>query len=90
MSIGDHHAGHTQEADMSVANIDEGHGHDDGAVILSADEYEAFFERQCRAMVGMSAAEFRQRFRSGEWDDVIDDGDHGDLLYLAAMSGVAR
>ena len=71
---------------MSVAPAQS----DDDVILLSPEEEDAFFEAQCRTLLGISGHEFRERLVASEFDDVIDDGDHGDLLYVAALSRVAR
>jgi hypothetical protein len=40
--------------------------------------------------VGMSGDEFLRRLDSGEWNDVIDDGEHRDHLYLSMIRSFAE
>lgn len=49
------------------------------------DEAHAYFDKMARDLVGMSGEEFLRRLDSGEWDEVIDDGEHRDHLFLASM-----
>lgn len=58
---------------------------DESIIWLDDDEARAYFDRQARELVGMSGEEFLRRLDAGEWDDVIDDGEHNDHLYLAIM-----
>lgn len=58
---------------------------DDGIIWLDDDEARAYFDAQARELVGMSGEEFLRRLDAGEWDEVIDDGEHDDHLWLAMM-----
>jgi hypothetical protein len=40
---------------------------------MTAEEYEAFLDREAHARMGMSAAEFTQRYLAGALDDVDPD-----------------
>jgi len=57
----------------------------DGIVWLEGDEARAYFDQTARELLGMSGEEFLRRLGSGEWDEMIDDGEHSDHLYLAMM-----
>jgi hypothetical protein len=48
-------------------------------------EAHAYFDKMARDLVGMSGEEFLRRLDSGEWEEVIDDGEHADHLFLAMM-----
>ena len=52
-------------------------------VILEDEEAHAFFDAQARELVGMSGQEFLSRLDSGEWNDVIDDPEYANHLFLA-------
>ncbi|MBA2518628.1 MAG: hypothetical protein H0V24_03095 [Chloroflexia bacterium] len=54
---------------------------------LTREESRADFDALARERLGMSGPEFIERFMAGEFDRVIDDGDHSDHLYLAMLSG---
>jgi len=50
---------------------------------LDASEYEDFLEQEVQARLGMSAADFRQRYAAGELDDADPDvGMLAGLLWL--------
>jgi hypothetical protein len=57
----------------------------DGIVILEDDEARAYFDATARELLGMSGEEFLRRLDAGEWEEVIDDGEHPDHLFLAMM-----
>ena len=58
---------------------------DDGIIWLDDEEARAYFDATARALVGMSGEEFLRRLDAGEWEEVIDDGEHNDHLWLAMM-----
>jgi hypothetical protein len=62
----------------------------DGIVILEDDEARAYFDATARELLGMSGEEFLRRLDAGEWEEVIDDGEHSDHLYLAMMRSFAE
>ena len=63
---------------------------DDGIIWMDDEEARTYFDAQTRELVGMSGEEFLRRLDSGEWHEVIDDGEHPDHLYLAMLSRLAR
>ena len=63
---------------------------DDGIIWLEDDEARAYFDAQARELVGMSGEEFLRRLDAGEWEEVIDDGEHSDHLFLAMMRSFAE
>lgn len=63
---------------------------DNPIVAMTADEEAADFDRQVRARLGMTGAEFLRDLDAGRWDDVIDDPDHRDVLSLALLADVVR
>jgi hypothetical protein len=62
----------------------------DSIIFLEDDEARAYFDQTARELVGMSGEEFLRRLDAGEWEDVIDDGDHNDHLWLAMMRSFAE
>lgn len=40
--------------------------------IMSKEEAQSFFEREIQRLMGMSGAEFIQRWESGEYEDLED------------------
>ena len=58
---------------------------DDPVRILDDEEAHAFFDATARELVGMSGEEFLRRLDAGEWDEVIDDPEYADHLYLSMM-----
>jgi hypothetical protein len=59
-------------------------------VFLEGEEARAHFDAAARELVGMSGDEFLRRLDSGEWNDVIDDGEHRDHLYLSMIRSFAE
>lgn len=59
-------------------------------IVLSIEESEAFFDKRCRELLGISAKEFRRRWEAGEWDGIGDEPEHWDAVYLGMMGGRAR
>jgi len=59
-------------------------------VELTAAETAEYFDRQVRERLGMTAEEFLRDLDAGRWDDVIDDPEYRDVLYLALFADVAR
>jgi hypothetical protein len=55
---------------------------------LTVEETRAFFDRMARELLGISADEFRRRWNAGEYDAIVDDGDHSDILYLALVGNL--
>ena len=58
--------------------------------ILEGDEARAFFDAQARELVGMSGEEFLRRLDAGEWDEVIDDPEYANHLFLAMTRSFAE
>lgn len=52
---------------------------------MDDDEARAYFDAEACALVGMSGEEFVRRLDAGEWEALIDDGEHNDHLWLAMM-----
>jgi hypothetical protein len=40
--------------------------------------------------MNMSGEEFLRRYDAGEFDDILDDSDHPDLMYLAMLIPFGR
>lgn len=57
---------------------------------LTAEEERALFDAQAREITGLSGEEFLRRLDAGEFRDVLDDGDHSNLMYLALLSRIVR
>ncbi len=56
---------------------------------MTVEESLAFFDDKARTLLGISREEFHRRWNSGDYDDIADDGDHSDIMYLAIL-GDAR
>lgn len=56
-------------------------------VEMTVEESEALFDKEARELLGISADEFRRRLNSGQYEDILDDPDHSDIMYLALVSG---
>lgn len=59
-------------------------------IILEDEEARAHFDAAARELLGMSGEEFLRRLDAGEWEEVIDDGEHQDHLYLAMIRSFAE
>ncbi|HET8629423.1 MAG TPA: hypothetical protein VFL91_18545 [Thermomicrobiales bacterium] len=57
---------------------------------LSPEEERVFFDAQVRAITGMSGEEFLRQLDAGTLQDLADDLDHADLMYLAMLSDIVR
>lgn len=57
---------------------------------LDAGQERAFFDRQARALLGISGSEFVRRWQAGAYDDIADDPKYTDMMYLAMLSRVGR
>jgi hypothetical protein len=63
---------------------------DNGIRWLDDEEAHAFFDATARELVGMSGEEFLRRLDAGEWDNMIDEPEYHDHLYLAMMRSFAE
>lgn len=50
---------------------------------LTAEEGRAEFERHAQELLGISGDEFVRRWNAGVYDDVADDGEHPEIIFLA-------
>ena len=57
---------------------------------LDEDEGRAFFDARARELMGMSGEEFLRRYDAGEYKDIKDDGEDGNLIKLIMMIPFAR
>ena len=63
---------------------------DNGIRFLDDEEGREFFDTQARDLMGMSGDEFLRRYDAGEYKDIKDDGEDGDLITLIMMMPFAR
>ncbi len=56
---------------------------------LSPEAEQEYFDEQARKALGISGDEFRRRWQAGQYRDIADDPEHGEILRLAAMLPVA-
>ncbi len=63
---------------------------DNGIRFLDDDEGRDFFDAQARELMGMSGEERLRRYDAGEYKDIKDDGEDGDLIMLIMMIPFAR
>jgi hypothetical protein len=75
------------EASMALPHesVDDEESRADGSIWLDDGEARAYFDAEARELVGMGGEEIVRRLDAGEWEEVIDDGEHRDHLYLAMM-----
>lgn len=57
---------------------------------LTAEEERSLFDTQAWEIAGVSGEEFLRRLDAGEFRDVLDDPDRGDIMYLALLSRIVR
>jgi hypothetical protein len=57
---------------------------------LNPEEWREYFDRMARELMGMSGAEFIERWNAGEYDAIADEPEHWDALYLAMLSAGDR
>jgi hypothetical protein len=75
---------------LSHESVDDEESPDNGIIWLEGDEARAYFDKSARDLLGMSGEEFLRRLDAGEWEEVIDDGEHSDHLFLAMMRSFAE
>lgn len=54
------------------------------------DEGRDFFDVQARHLLGISGDEFLRRWDAGEYDELVDDSRHPEILRLAVLIPFAR
>ncbi|MBA2277023.1 MAG: hypothetical protein H0W06_04605 [Chloroflexia bacterium] len=57
---------------------------------LSPEEGWAFFDDKARSLLGISGEEFLRRWNAGDYDEIADDGEHADIMYLAMFRAIER
>ena len=55
---------------------------------LSPAETRAFFDKKALSLLGISGDEFRRRWQAGDYDEIADDPEHSDIMYLALLGDV--
>lgn len=50
---------------------------------LTPEESWAFFDDKAHELLGISGEEFVRRWNAGDYDEIADDGEHSDIMYLA-------
>ena len=58
--------------------------------VLTREESRAYFDQQARELMGMSGAEFLRRYDAGEFDDILDDIDHMEIMRLVMLRPFAE
>jgi hypothetical protein len=56
-----------------------------GVVFVDADEWYAMFDHEVRERMGMSGAEFIERWKAGEYAAVVDKAGHRHIGYLGTL-----
>lgn len=54
------------------------------------DEGRDFFDVQARRLLGISGDEFLRRWDAGEYDELVDDPQHPEILRLAVLIPFTR
>jgi hypothetical protein len=67
-------------ADLMVASASQ----------LMMVEGQELFNDRVRARLAISADEFVRRYHAGRYDDILDDPDYADLMYLALLGGLGE
>lgn len=57
---------------------------------LSREASRAFFDREAQRRLGVSGEEFLRRWHAGEYDAMVDDPDHPEIMELAAIRSFGR
>lgn len=57
---------------------------------LSPEEGRAFFDEQCRAVLGMSGEEFIRRWDSGEYADLDDVPENWGIFEMSLLLAFGR
>jgi hypothetical protein len=57
---------------------------------LTDEEAHALFDKRAREALGISGDEFLRRWDAGEYDHLIDDPEHPEILQLAMMESFGR
>ncbi len=52
-------------------------------VELTVEESWALFDQHARELLGISGDEFVRRWNAGDYDEIADDGEHYDIIFLA-------
>ncbi len=52
-------------------------------VELTAEESWALFDQHARELLGIGGNEFVRRWNAGDYDEIADDGEHSDIMWLA-------
>ena len=55
-----------------------------------SQEARALFDAESQKLMGMSGEEFLRRYDAGEFDDILDDSEHLEIMRLAMMRSFAR
>jgi hypothetical protein len=84
-------AEHATEDDLDLScEINWDDVHVPGVQVLKPEEGLAFFDEQVRELLGISGAEFLQRYDAGEYDAIIDDPAHREIGLLEFLIPFAR
>ena len=63
----------------------------DGEVrFLSREEGRALFDQRARNLLGISGDEFLRRWDAGEYDAMVDDPDHPEIVDLVMLRSFGR
>jgi len=57
---------------------------------LDVEEERQAFDEQARELLGISGEEFLRRLDAGVYDDVCDDIEHRDVMYLTLLADLVR
>jgi len=57
---------------------------------LSQDEAHRFFDEQARRLLNISGDDFLRRYDAGEYDEILDDPDHPEIMDLVMLRSFGR
>lgn len=63
---------------------------DNGIRFLDEAEGREYFDTQARRLMGISGEEFLRRYDAGEYKDIEDDGEDGNLIKLIMLMPFVR
>ena len=80
----------TRGASTALNELGADAASDEGIELLAPDDAWTFFDGQVRARLGVNGEEFVRRWDAGEYDDLVDESEHPDIVRLAMLRPVGR
>ena len=57
---------------------------------LDPRDSQRFFDAKSRELLGITGDEFLRRWAAGDYDDIADDPNHSDIMYLVLLGRGGR